>query len=233
MMLSVNRIAVAIALVISASAVNATFVTQSTAAVVYPFCDIPPPTAVGHTWYVDPLRGTAKGDGSRLRPWHTLAEVIAANMISTAPSNMVRKQPYNANPPIKPGDTIFLMTGNHGAITLQGFYSSLIGYNNNQFITIAAAPGQLPVISQLQIMGGSHWVIRGITFTSNAPPGASDYTLLTLKGPHDNIIVDGNKFLSQADVRGWSIAQTTGSTTVRTTCLSTITLSQTASRMET
>ena len=75
--------------------------------------------------------------------------------------------PRNPNAPIKPGDTVYLLSGDHGVINLQGaFGRDLVGYANSNFITIEALQGQTPIVRQLKVLGGSKWVFRGLTFES-------------------------------------------------------------------
>jgi hypothetical protein len=213
-MLLFNRFRIFIAAIVLALA---GCVVPAAASSVYPFCDASAST--GHIWYVDPLRGSLKGDGSKAKPWRTLGDVISNNLIASAPSrwdNTLRRNVITSpNAPIKPGDTIYLMTGNHGTVTIQGYYgTTLVGYNQSQFITIMAGPGQIPVIQQLNIIGGSHFIFRGISFLGTNNTGSyataysngSDFGFVNIRGPHDNIIFDQNRFISAADVSGWSIS---------------------------
>jgi hypothetical protein len=161
------------------------------------------------------------GDGSQARPWHTLAEVVSTGLISTMPShfdNTTHTQVNNnPNAPIRPGATIYLMSGNHGNVKIQGWYGigTTTGYDNPAFITIAAAPGQTPVLTQLSIVGGTHWAFRGLTIQGINTTGQfmtayngvyNDYWLVTFTGPHNDIVFDNNHVLSQADVSAWGMA---------------------------
>ncbi|HVZ28241.1 MAG TPA: hypothetical protein VG798_06250 [Rhizomicrobium sp.] len=182
----------------------------------------PVPSTPTQVFYVDPVNGSMSGDGSAARPWHTLAEVINGALISTMPSHFdnTTHQQVNNNPnaPIKPGATIYLMSGNHGKVTIQGWLgvgNTLAGYDNSSFITIAAAPGQTPVLTQLSIIGGNKWAFRGLTIQGINTTGQfmtayngvyNDYWLVNLTGPHSNIIFDNNHLLSQANVSAWSMA---------------------------
>lgn len=190
--------------------------TSATASSVYPGCASPVAKTTAHSFYVDPVHGSMTGDGSAAKPWHTLAEVVSAGLITTAPTaNVPGKRATNAS--IAPGDTVYLLSGNHGTVNIQGYYGSttgtLLGYNNPDFITFAALPGQMPVINQLKIVGGNKWVFRGITFQSTNPSGVGitttngvhDYFLVSLTGPHNDIILDGNNLLSASDVSNWKM----------------------------
>jgi hypothetical protein len=96
-----------------------------------------PATAWAKDFYVDPATGSPSGDGSVTKPWRTIEEVIAANLVSTqnwaslpytSTSTLVAKNPTG---PIKAGDTVYLRSGYHGAL-------SIIGHYNAKTITITA-----------------------------------------------------------------------------------------------
>jgi parallel beta-helix repeat protein len=95
------------------------------------------------------------------------------------------------NGAIKAGDTVYLRTGNHGAITLSA--------NNSEFVTVAADSGAIPVISSVDITG-SKWIIKGLTIQSLGS------TLVNVRSGASNNIIVGNHILSQQDVSSWSQA---------------------------
>jgi hypothetical protein len=200
-----------------ATCVAALIAPAMASAAVYPGCASPPALPSGNVHYVDPVNGSNKGDGTAAHPWHTLTEVVAAGLFYNTP---VHGQPHiNTSAPIQAGDTVYLMSGNHGPVTIQGYNGvtpTLVGFNNSSFITIAAAPGQTPVLSQLSILGGSKWVFRGLTiqslnntgsFTGGGTSGA-DFWLVRLLGPHSDIVLDGNNLSSTtgAVANSWSIS---------------------------
>jgi Right handed beta helix region len=165
---------------------------------VYPGCAAPPAIGSGNVHYVDPVHGSSSGDGTAAHPWHTLAEVVAAGLFYNAP---LRGQAHiNPSAPIQAGDTVYLMSGNHGSVLIQGQYASLVGYNNSSFITIAAAPGQTPVLSQLNLKGGSKWVFSGLTIQSTNNTGSyasggldtADYWLVEFQNTHSDIVFENN-----------------------------------------
>lgn len=70
------------------------------------------------------------------------------------------------------------MSGDHGAVSIQGAYGrrlpwtpNLAGFDNADVITIEAFLGQTPVIRKLKLIGGSGWVLRGLTFQSENHTG--------------------------------------------------------------
>lgn len=192
---------------------------------VYSGCSTPPATPRA-THYVDPVHGSMTGDGSPAHPWSTLSAVVAGGLFSTTPSHYDPVQhktiPANPNAPIRPGDTVYLLTGDHGAVTLTGTQTvagvtTLAGFNNPSMITIAAAPGATPVLDSLLINGAAGWVFQGLTiqglnttgqyqtFTNHIP----DVWLVDLKGPHNNLIFDHDVIQSAPTsiTSGWSMNQ--------------------------
>jgi hypothetical protein len=160
-----------------------------------------PPAPTGKAWYVDPINGSTSGDGSRAHPWHTLAEVISAGLISsqqyTLPYNASSPglKPKNPSGPIHGGDVIYLLNGNHGYIYLSGLV-------NTNFISIQALPGQNPVIGGLYVSGASHWSISGLTIQNvhgNLPGDVDGYLVYLVNGftgPADNIYIANNSVSS-------------------------------------
>ena len=67
------------------------------------------------------------------------------------------------SPPVQPGDTIMLMSGDYGDIGLGDYMQQIV---NPNFVTIKAAPGQTPVFSTLYIRSTNKWVFSGITVQS-------------------------------------------------------------------
>jgi parallel beta-helix repeat protein len=117
-------------------------------------------TAPAATYYCDPAKGSAEGDGSAGRPWRTVEEVVRAGLIQRC--NPLGK-PANPNAPVKPGDTVLLRSGWHGILSIPGGY-------NRQPITVAAAPGQTPQVGWVDIGEGSNWVVRGLTVSPSLAP---------------------------------------------------------------
>lgn len=163
---------------------------------------LPPTPSKGRTFYVDPARGSMTNDGSATRPWSTLKEVLAKGLIANAHYNTPYKadsqsKNVNVTGPIRPGDVIYLRSGEHGDVILTGL--------NDQFITIEAEPGQTPVISQLITYGASKWILRGVTF-QNTKGNNWLFQALNHKwhGPSDNIILERNNFLPGSNPTAWS-----------------------------
>lgn len=167
---------------------------------VYPGCAVPPPTFhnVWHIDPVNgqtpeamttsgipmPAIGsgaTAATQGSPQHPWNSLQAVFnppAASgysypLLTTAPYKHAVGSTYQtvAGPlagPIQPGDEILLMNGNYGAVTVG--YGQIPGVNSPSFVTIAAAPGQTPVLTSLRVYNSSMLRFTGLKVQALFPP---------------------------------------------------------------
>jgi len=189
----------------------------ASSAQVYPGCMVPP-SAPKHIFYVDSVNGSANGDGSQAHPWNSLQAVVssvngASPLLSTVP--YWQRMPngkwgfaVNPNAPVKPGDALYLMSGNYGDISI-GVYGNNIA--NSDFVTVMAVPGQVPVLSSLTVNGSNKWYFKGLKVQSLA----SGYTpcvniISQINGGNvasvldKDIILDGLSISSQDDVSDWS-----------------------------
>jgi len=127
------------------------------------------------------------GNGSLAAPWNDVSAVMWASanakagyrwpLLATVPSYqyVVGKGYVYANGgvnggvqqsgPILPGDEILLATGNYGAVS---FNLPTIEVVNSGFVTMAAEPGQSPVIASLVLADTNKWHFDGIKFQSMA-----------------------------------------------------------------
>ncbi len=151
---------------------------------VYPGCAIPGPSK-GHTFYVDPVNGktpAAGGLGTKAAPWNSLQGIVAGfwSASLTVPGYtrpLLSSVPYNhptptgrvdapdllGSPPVAPGDTIELMSGNYGDVAI-GNYN--MPTTNSDFVTIKAVPGQTPVFTTLALTRTNKWLLDGIKVQS-------------------------------------------------------------------
>ena len=177
---------------------------------VYPGCEVPTTVAGRHTFFVDPVKGSDKGDGSMARPWKSLNTVLApaSKLLATNTHKTLSGSPLlavNPGAPIKGGDVIMLMSGDYGDVALTNVF-------NSKFITIMAAPGQTPIIQHLKIGGASRWMFQGVTFQSEYPSGSKQNANTQVNinnGWGDtttNIIFDHDTFQAASDSSGWSDA---------------------------
>lgn len=171
-------------------------------------CDAPAALA-GRKFYVDPVRGSAANDGSSDHPWRTLSEVLDTNRHLVATRSYTRISNSlgpvaSINPvgPIKPGDTIVLMSGDHGVVEASG-------YVNDRFITVESGKGQIPIVRSLRLISSSHWIFQGIKFQGERKDGGYDRALVSVeghswRGPSDNFIFVGGSFSATDDTSAWS-----------------------------
>jgi hypothetical protein len=195
---------------------------------VYSGCSVPSGTS-RNVWYIDPVNGKsplAGGNGSQAHPWNSLTGVISGSwasvpgytrpLLSSIPySHIVNGARVNVadqlgNPPVQPGDTIYLMSGNYGDILLGGYDLST---TNSDFVTVEAGPGQVPVFSTLYILSTNKWVFNGIKVQSlYGANGNKNGALITFldqgaSHPTTDIILE-NLLISSADsTAGWTQAQ--------------------------
>src|SRR5579871_3101054 len=184
---------------------------------VYPGCAIPP-ASPNNVWYIDAVNGSATGNGSQAQPWNSLQAVVtsvngASPLLSTIPyrhRNTSGAWVVTANPsaPIQPGDEILLMSGNYGDISIG---SNLTSIANPQFVTIAAAPGQTPVLSTLLLMSTSNWLFSGLTIQS-LKTSSNTHSLIFVYDqgaayPTSNIVFEDMTVSSQSNMTGWTQAQ--------------------------
>ena len=201
------------------------------AAQVYSGCNVPSAT-FRHTWYIDPVNGkspAAGGNGSQAAPWNSLNGVISGNWAAnvTVPGYsrpLLSSVPYNhafngqccaavadqlGNPPVQPGDALMLMSGNYGDIVLGAFN---LPTTNSDFVTVEAAPGQVPVFSTLYIERTNKWVFNAIKVQSLLGTNGNTQALVTLTDqgpsfPTTDIILENMQISSADSTAGWSKAQ--------------------------
>ena len=169
------------------------------AAQVYSGCSVPS-AASRHLWYIDPVHGkspAAGGDGSPANPWNSLTGVIGGAWATTGftvPGYMrplLSSVPYAhfingrfvdvadqvGNPPVQPGDTIYLMSGNYGDVGLGNFNTPT---TNSDFVVVEAAMGQTPVFDTLSVSRTNKWVFDAIKVQSVLGTNGNNNGLVTI-----------------------------------------------------
>jgi hypothetical protein len=163
-------------------------------------CDVPLTSKTAQTWYVDSVKGKPTNEGTSASPWD-LATALSQAWAAGGGLKAI------ANPAVHLGDTFLLASGNYGDLLLQGYYSSLEGYDNKtQFLTIKAATGATPVFTSIHVLGAGGWVFQGLTvrqIVTNLPI-RSYRALVQIQGDNHDIIFDGNTIQSAASVTAWT-----------------------------
>jgi hypothetical protein len=185
---------------------------------VYPGCAVPSST-IGNAFYVDATNGNdSTGNGSLSKPWKTLQTVIDTKVATNKYTNGVVAA-VNASGPIHPGDTIYLKTGNYGALSVKGL-------ENSDFITVTAAPGATPVLSTLAIYG-QKWIFSNLSIISTKTQAFTNLVQVldnSLYGPNSNIILDHNTISSSpGSLASWTLANWQSSAVYRGIILDKIT----------
>jgi parallel beta-helix repeat protein len=195
------------------------------AAEVYPGCAQPGP-AGGKVWYLDPVNGktpAAGGNGSRAAPWNSLVGVLSFKfppgytrpLLSSVPYFHIvdGKKVYVADqlgsPPIQPGDTIELMSGDYGDIAIGDYMQQIV---NPSFVTVEAAPGQSPLFTTLYIRSTNKWVFKGVKVQSLIGTNNNKQALVTVTdqgAPHptSDIILENMEISSADNTDGWTQQQ--------------------------
>lgn len=159
-------------------------------------------------FYVDPVNGSAAGNGSAANPWLTLQQVVTDNLIESRDWDT---HPYTAgavlqakNPgaPVKAGDTIWLRTGFHGQLVLNGYY-------NASAITIRAQAGHTPRLNRVSIIGAQNWVLDGLSISPSHATPYVNQTIITLRhdgfwGPASDMVVRNCDVFCIDDASAWT-----------------------------
>ena len=150
--------------------------------------------------------------GTQAHPWNSLQAVFWQTTGYTYP--LLTTVPYvtagtgrTTGPksgPIQPGDEVVLMSGNYGVVNV-GQYLAPIA--NPYFVTIAAAPGQTPALSGLNITASSKFAFSGLTIEKWG--GNGPLVWVTDQGPTmptSDIVLQNMSLLSTTNTSGWTQA---------------------------
>lgn len=165
----------------------------------------------GNTFYIDPINGSANGDGSKENPWGNLQEVIDSGFIesrnwSQYPAGELNEsflQPRNQGAQIKSGDTIYLMSGNYGDLKIQGYY-------NTNPIDIKAYPGQNPVFKSIYMRSVANWNFDNITIDrTGLVPVKYLFNVLSHShlGNSWNINISNSHITGSNDINSWGLTE--------------------------
>jgi hypothetical protein len=184
---------------------------------VYPGCSVPP-SVPRRDWYIDAVNGSdTTGTGSKTAPWQTLQPVVssvngASPRLSTIPyhhrdATGAWVVAPNPRAPIQPGDTIWLMSGNYGVISIGSYHDAV---TNPEFVTIAAGEGVQAVLSTLFLVATNNWYFSGLTVRS-LKTSADNKALVTVTDggssySTSNIVFGNMTIESKANIADWSQA---------------------------
>ena len=199
------------------------------AAEVYPGCAVPP-TTFNHIWYVDPVNGKtpdAGGNGSQAAPWNSLNAIVSSTIEPGYTRPLLSSIPYlhrehlqgttqrlyadETGAVVQPGDEILLMSGQYGDVSIG---TDGVRAPNSAFVTIAAAPGQTPVLSTLAVAAASYFLFSGIK-VQNIADGTHRSVYRSLVAvddegsalPSSNIVFTNMLVTSADDTAGWTQPQ--------------------------
>ncbi|MFT3765209.1 MAG: right-handed parallel beta-helix repeat-containing protein [Minicystis sp.] len=139
------------------------------------------PSVWAAEFFVDPMAGSAMGDGSAAKPWSTLEQVAKDGAFGAK---------------IKAGDTVWLRSGYHGAPVLAGG-------DFNPPIVIAAAAGAKPTASQVSFKGAKGWTLRGLSVSPSYAPTPAVVTMVTFDAASTRVVFEDSELFSVADASSW------------------------------
>lgn len=181
-------------------------------------CPQPQSVDAKNKWYIDPVNGNMANTGGIDDPWSSLTTVIDTKL---ATKNGVGAD-VNAAAPVKPGDIIYLRSGNYGVIDLNDVTGLRQAYNTD-FITIKAQVGHTPIFTHLFLQASSKFVFDGIKITKTAA-GILFYAINHgFWGNIDNVIIANSNLISMEDISGYNaaayVANTPHGVNVHGTCM--------------
>jgi hypothetical protein len=161
----------------------------------------------GRVFYLDPVDGSLTNPGTVEQPLGSLQEVLDHDLIQRLEAVT---HPYqdggelelvNPDAPIQPGDTLVLLSGDHGLCRL-------VESHHSEFISILAGQGEYPVLAGLELLGVERYRIAGITIRglseSDGTRSLLDIESHGWRGPCRYIIVEDCLITSQDDATNWS-----------------------------
>ena len=104
--------------------------------------------------------------------------------------------------PIAPGDEILLMSGNYGNAWINIWNAEI---SNSAFVTVAAAPGQTPILTSLYVGGTNNWAFSELKVQSLVPATLGGRALVHVSDggatlPTANIVFESVTISSQDNV---------------------------------
>ncbi len=132
------------------------------------------PSVTGNTYYIDPEKGSADGDGSAQNPWRTLQEVIDKGLIETYKHNENNNPKselviVNEGAPVKGGDRLILRSGYHGFVSVNNFIFK-------DWLTIEAENDHKPILSQFKANGAfKNFYLKNLIIKKDSYQGNANY----------------------------------------------------------
>lgn len=135
-------------------------------------------------YYCSPKNGRMANAGTFDSPWSTLDSVFLANK------------------KFLPGDSIILLSGNHGNPVISG------NLKGNQAITILPGERQFPRVNSLQVTNGKYWKIYGLKVCPDETGRLEKRDFVAIKANSSFILIE-NFDISSTDscVNNWSVSK--------------------------
>lgn len=129
-------------------------------------------------YYVDPAAGNIDNAGDKANPWDTLENVFSKRKAIAA------------------GDTLFLLTGYHGAPIVRG--------NNSDAVVITSFENHQPSCSNITFSGASKWHVENLTISPETSGTYSKTTLVKINSNASDIVVVNCFGYSVLDNSAWT-----------------------------
>jgi len=165
------------------------------------------------TYYLDPINGSANGDGTKDAPFGSLESVVKAKLIQSQQwqkpyTKESQLTPKNPDAPIKAGDTLILLDGFHGNIKLWG-------YINSDYITIDGGTADNAKLGSISFRGSSKWRLQNLSLSPfhhpDYDPSISkkiktiiDVNSRSAHGPSSDFEILNNEVFSLDNINDWS-----------------------------
>ncbi|MCK5788050.1 MAG: hypothetical protein KAH32_03570, partial [Chlamydiia bacterium] len=145
-------------------------------------------TGFSTNYYCDPVNGNITNDGSKNNPWSSLEQVVYQKTFIG-------------------GDTLFLMSGNHGF--------PKISTSNTSNVVIIGYDGENPIITQVSFSSAKNWVLKDVDIHSGSNPPESkphnhpvypidNNSLVLVGGSSSNITFDNCIIYSVDNSDSWT-----------------------------
>ncbi len=136
------------------------------------------PACFAANYYVDPQAGNINNSGGRDFPWNTLEDV------------------FKKRKSFAPGDSIFLLNGHHGGVSVRGL--------NEKNVVILPLQGHKPTLEKLSFHSAGHWRVSDLIISPQTAPVYRKNTLVSIDKNSSRITVQNCFCYSVFDHSGWN-----------------------------
>lgn len=160
--------------------------------------DLDHATISGNVFYLDPTNGAIDGDGSEQSPWTSLQAVIEAGYVQgTDPYG----RSFNNSAPVQPGDTLVLLSGYHGSVSINS-------YCNSDYINVLVPDSEVAVVGSLALKGSSKWRFDGLSVIGEYDDRYPDaFHMVRVTEESSFITIDNFSISTAEDLSSWTLSE--------------------------